>query len=48
MIGGVEGTYDRHGYVEEKAEALKALAALVERIINPPGNNVVQIAEAVA
>jgi len=43
VIRGVEGVYDRHRYVEEKAEALKALAALVERIINPPVDNVVQI-----
>jgi hypothetical protein len=48
VIGGVEGVYDRHRYDDEKAEALKALAALVERIINPPADNVVQLAEAVA
>jgi len=37
-ITGVEGTYDRHGYREEKAEALKRLAALLGTIINPPDN----------
>jgi integrase len=42
-IPGVEGTYDRHHYAEEKAEALKLLAALVERIVNPPPENVVPI-----
>ncbi len=48
VIGGVEGVYDRHGYADEKAAALQALADLVERIIDPPANNVVQLAEAVA
>jgi integrase len=37
-IGGVEGVYDRHSYREEKAEALKRLAALLGTIINPPDN----------
>jgi integrase len=46
VIGGVEGVYDRHGYAEEKGEALAALAALVQRILNPLGDNVVQIAGA--
>jgi len=41
-IKGVEGTYDRHGYANEKAHALEALAAQIERIVNPPkGKNVV-------
>ena len=44
VIGGVEGVYDRHGYVEEKAKALEALAALVERILQGDANNVVQLA----
>ncbi len=42
-IGGVEGIYDRHRYDEEKALALKSLAALIERIVNPPASNVVAI-----
>jgi len=37
-IRGVEGTYDRHQYREEKAHALNALAALIESIINPSDN----------
>lgn len=41
---GVEGIYDRHAYVDEKAAALAALAALVGRIVNPPADNVVPIA----
>jgi integrase len=43
VIGGVEGTYDRHGYGEEKADALKALAGLVDRILAGAANNVVQL-----
>jgi integrase len=37
-IRGVEGVYDRHSYEDEKGEALNQLAALVERIINPPSS----------
>ena len=41
-IVGVQGTYDRHSYREEKAHALKALASLIELIINPaPAKKVV-------
>ncbi|WP_436434890.1 hypothetical protein, partial [Enterococcus faecium] len=43
QIIGVEGVYDRHDYIEQRAHALKKLAALVARIINPPANNVVRI-----
>lgn len=42
-IAGVEGVYDRHSYDAEKAEALKALASLVETILNPPEGNVVPL-----
>jgi integrase len=38
VIGGVRGTYDRHAYYAEKKHAFEALAALVERIINPQAN----------
>jgi len=38
---GVEGTYDRHTYDEEKAHALRQLAALIERIAYPPKGGVV-------
>jgi integrase len=47
-IGGVEGVYDLHRYTAEKAHALAALAALVERIVNSPADNVVALHEAVA
>jgi len=39
-IRGVEGVYDRHSYRDEKAHALKALASLIDSIVNP---NVVAI-----
>jgi integrase len=47
-IPGVEGVYDRHRYDEQKADALNRLAALIEKIINPPKDNVVVIASAAA
>jgi integrase len=40
VIEGVEGVYDRHAYRDEKAHALRALAGLIERIVNPPASNV--------
>ena len=44
VIRGSEGVYDRHGYDNEKAHALEALAGLVERIVNPPqGENVIDM-----
>jgi integrase len=43
VIGGVEGTYDRHSYLDEKRDALEKLAASVERILNPAPANVVNI-----
>jgi integrase len=43
VIPGVEGVYDRHGYAKEKGEALTALAALVERILQGTADNVVQL-----
>jgi hypothetical protein len=46
VIAGVEGVYDRHSYREEKADALKRLAGLVETILNPPAANVVALREA--
>ena len=43
VIGGVRSVYDRHEYYDEKARAFEALAAQIERIVNPPGANVVPI-----
>ena len=42
VIGGVRGIYDRHEYFDEKARAFEALAAQVQRIIDP-AENVVSI-----
>jgi integrase len=43
VISGVRGVYDRHEYYDEKAKAFEALAAQVQRIIDPQ-DNVVPIA----
>jgi integrase len=47
VIPGVEGVYNRYGYDPEKADALAKLAALIERIVNPPKGNVVALRDAV-
>jgi integrase len=35
VIAGVEGTYDRHSYANEKRDALEKLASVIQRILNP-------------
>ncbi len=40
VIAGVEGTYDRHSYADEKRDALEKLAAMIERILNPLPSNI--------
>lgn len=45
-VTGVRGTYDRHDYEKEKADALRKLAALIERIVDPPAENVLALHEA--
>jgi integrase len=45
VIGGIRGIYDRHEYFEEKQRAFEALAAQIERIVNPQ-DNVVPIVRA--
>jgi integrase len=45
-IAGVEGVYDRHSYLDEKADALKRLAGLIALVVNPPSGNVVPIVAA--
>jgi integrase len=37
-IEGVESVYDRHSYHDEKADALKRLAALIDGIVHPRDN----------
>jgi integrase len=48
VIGGVRGTYDRHEYHAEKQRAFEALASQIERIVNPPGDNVLPLRAAQA
>ncbi len=43
-IGGVEGVYDRHTYRDEKADALRRLATLIDSIVHPR-ENVVPLAK---
>jgi integrase len=43
VMGGVRGVYDRHEFHEEKRHAYEELAALIERIVNPPPDNVVAL-----
>jgi integrase len=45
---GIRGTYDRFQYLDEKARAFEALAALIERIVHPPPDVVVPITGAKA
>jgi integrase len=45
VIAGVEGTYDRHSYEDEKRDALEKLAAQVQRILNPQSTSVAMLAE---
>jgi integrase len=46
VIPGAEGVYDVHHYDPEKMDALNRLAALVERILNPPQDNVTTLTAA--
>ncbi len=39
----IRGTYDRHAYEAEKRDALERLGAAIDRILNPPTGNVVEI-----
>jgi integrase len=38
VLPGIRGTYDRHEYLNEKRYAFAALAASIERIVNPADN----------
>jgi len=46
VIGGVQGIYDRHKYLDEMRMAYEKLAALIERIVTPTGDNVVAFGKA--
>jgi integrase len=43
VMGGVRETYDRYEYLDEKRAAFEALAALVERILQPVADNVADL-----
>lgn len=43
-VPGVERVYNRAALFEKKGDALEMLAALVDRIVNPPEGNVVSLA----
>lgn len=45
VIAGVEGTYDRHSYADEKRDALEKLADMIKKILNPPPSNVATLDE---
>jgi integrase len=46
-VGRIRATYDVWGYLPEKAAAFRALASLVERIVDPPADNVTALRKAV-
>ena len=41
VIAGVEGTYDRHSYADEKRDALEKLATIIERIVNSMSSSII-------
>jgi hypothetical protein len=45
-VQGIKRTYDRHDYLAEKREALEKLGAAIERILDPPTGNVVELGKA--
>jgi hypothetical protein len=48
VIGGVRGIYDLHEFYSEKRAAFEALASQIDRIVNPPTENVLQFPTTVA
>jgi integrase len=42
-IPRVAGVYDRHSYSTEIGDALAQLTGLIERIVNPPADNIVHL-----
>ena len=40
-LQGVKRVYNRYDFFKEKSDALVRLAALIDRIVNPPADNVV-------
>jgi integrase len=42
-LQGVKKVYNRYDFFKEKSDALARLAALIERIVNPPADNVLSL-----
>lgn len=42
-VRGVEGIYDQHQFIEERRRAFIAVSELLQRILNPPPQNVVEL-----
>jgi hypothetical protein len=42
-LGTLARTYDRHGFLAEKRDALDRLATRIDRIVNPPPSNVTDL-----
>ena len=45
VIRGVEATYDRHSYADEKRDALEKLAAIIDSIVEPRPSKIVSLDE---
>jgi integrase len=45
VMGAIRGTYDKYQYLPEKARAFEALESLIDRIVNPPADNVASLDE---
>jgi hypothetical protein len=45
VIAGVEGTYDRHSYADEKRDALEKLGSMIDRILNQTPSKVIILRE---
>lgn len=43
VVSGVAAVYNRYQYLEEKAHALQAWASHVDRVLNPPADNVEEL-----
>jgi integrase len=44
-MGQIRATYDKHHYLHEKRDAFAKLAALIDRIVNPPTGNVIAMSQ---
>jgi integrase len=46
VLPGIEAVYDQHKYHAEMQKAYDALALMIERIVNPPPDNIVPFPQA--